>query len=164
MEIKVYIAGSLISEPVLREITSVLRRNKNFKVFFPLEIETLKYEMSHSVIPFEIAEQCKEWIMQSDIVLINLENFGRDTSWEVGFAEGLGKKRIGFIISNLRILEDWMVKRSIEGLICLNTIPDIMKVWEKDPFFNRIMEKISYIGSFDQLPFEVMKIARIVQK
>jgi nucleoside 2-deoxyribosyltransferase len=73
-------------------------------------------------IPFSVAEECRDKIKESKAVILYTDNYGRDCSWEIGYAFAISKPIFPFYIySEANFLqEDWMIKSSLmptsEGL------------------------------------------------
>lgn len=44
----------------------------------------------------KIRQTCANAIVESDVLLVDLDNYGLDSAWELGYAEGLGKKVLGY--------------------------------------------------------------------
>ena len=59
-----------------------------------------------------------------------LDCYGRDSSWECGWFEGHGKPMFGLLMSNLRFLQDWMIKGGLAGVI--TTDPDALQLLRQD--------------------------------
>ncbi len=51
----------------------------------------------------------------SDLVVVELELYGKDTAWEVGYCQGKGKIAIG-VSGNAAYMEDFMVRGSLRAV------------------------------------------------
>jgi len=99
---KIYIAGPEVFLPNAVEIGEALKkccRDYGFLGNFPLD--NVIEGSSPSEIAFKIREANQKMIQTCDIVIANLSPFrgpepDSGTIWEVGFAEGLGKKVLAY--------------------------------------------------------------------
>ncbi len=46
--------------------------------------------------PEKIRDICMKAIERSDVLLVDLDTYGLDTAWEIGYAEGLSKRVVGY--------------------------------------------------------------------
>jgi nucleoside 2-deoxyribosyltransferase len=91
----VYIAAPHKNIQKNERIQSALQRN-GFSVKLPFE-EVTRRRLSEDINkPEKIRAVCIEAIDVSQFVAVDLDTYGLDTAWELGYAEGLGKRIVGF--------------------------------------------------------------------
>lgn len=105
--------------------------------------------------PEKVREVCIQAIEASDCVVVDLDTYGLDTAWEIGYAEGLGTRIIGVNDDPVLITEGRLVRRRLYNY-------NIMHGWETQEVFNDIdsaaiecTDKGIYVcGSFKNLALE----------
>jgi nucleoside 2-deoxyribosyltransferase len=88
-------------------------------------------------------------IQSSKILVVDLDKYGLDTAWEVGYAEGLGKRVIGYNEDEGATTNERFINRRIYS-------DNFMHGWQNQTIFSDLTElanhcqgKIVYIcGSF----------------
>ncbi|MBF0591092.1 MAG: nucleoside 2-deoxyribosyltransferase [Nitrospirae bacterium] len=101
-------------------------RNKGIKVYLPKEEEREHNKGSEEKLtPSQIRDICISAILKSTVVVVDLDTYGMDSAWEIGFAEA---KRI--------------------PVIGYNSIPDLIE----DPrLVNRRLYKDNFMHGWDNL-------------
>lgn len=61
----------------------------------------------------QIRKICIEAITQSDCLVVDLDEYGMDTAWEIGFGEGLGKYVIGYNEDQASVTSERFINRRI---------------------------------------------------
>lgn len=115
---KIYLSGSLINSEQNKEVTKILRQT-GLKVFLPEEFCPI--EQPHETFPEAIFRTCLEKMKESDIGLIMLDSYSRDSSSECGWYGNSEKPLIGFITTNGQVFEDWMIKGWLSAVITTNS-------------------------------------------
>lgn len=141
-QIKVYLSGSLISAVQIENMISKFP-NKYFDFFLPHSIPV--DNIPHNEISKDVFDLCLLKMEESDIGLINLDSFGKDSSWEAGWYHAHNKPLIGYVSANLTFLEDWMVKGSLDGVLIDNDV--LFEPISSDPIMSLRKESIKL---FDQ--------------
>jgi len=152
---KIYLSGSLINSAQNKEVTGVLRQS-GLEVFLPEEF--CPTEQPHETFPEAIFRICLEKMKESNIGLIMLDSYSRDSSSECGWYGNSGKPLIGFITSNGQIFEDWMIKGWLSAVITTNS--NIYDRLLTDNFFKK--KNIVLIPNIAKLATEI-KSLRIYQ-
>ena len=127
-EIKVYFAARL-SQPEYRENNLLMYQkmfNNNYNVFLPQDIIIPKLEYS-MVQTFSYLID-KAAIDLSDIVFL-LSPYGKDCSWEIGYARGKNKFIVAFLVDTESV-KDTMVMGALNLIITDN--PEIMNFLTND--------------------------------
>ncbi len=130
MSIKLYLAGPIEvwKEKFKDDYSEIL--NNEIDLFEPGRITP---ELSHDLIPIEIAEKCREAIDCSDAILAYISPYspsdkagdipGADSSWELGYAAAEGKSII-VLIDDLEVLDFWakmwMVSLEVDAILTHN--------------------------------------------
>ena len=100
---KVYLASALKNNNLNSEINKLLERS-GWDVFLP------QRDNDQNAKPHVVAKQNTEEIVHADVVIVVGRGLGRDTSWEIGFAQGSGKATIILVESSSDFEEDIMIK------------------------------------------------------
>ena len=106
----IYIAGRTSFVKRHNKIKEFLHNNLNCEVYLLHElvsVDTPKHEL-----PYEAFKKCVEHMNKADIILADINIYGKDTSWEIGYCHGIGKKIIA-LSKNGRYLSDFMVKGAL---------------------------------------------------
>lgn len=93
--ISVYIAAPHKNIPRNKMITDAIKCS-NVSTIIPYDevaSQNLIEGVSDSV---KIRTVCMEAIKKSQILIVDLDKYGLDTAWELGYAEGLGKRVVGY--------------------------------------------------------------------
>lgn len=121
-KLKVYVCGSLRAE-VVEHVDKILKDYSQFDIDFFRPYGTDTSELMNTVVEdVEKIENCDEiWVMGQ---------WGRDSSWEIGYAMAL-KKRVIFFVdeTNEKLLEsDWMwrigFRKNEHNLQLMKKFPD----------------------------------------
>lgn len=106
-KIKIYLAGKIYLVERHNEIKKFLEENLECEVFVPHELVPL--DIPKDKLPIEVFEKCVEHMKKADVIVADVEDYGKDTAWEVGFCHGVGKPVIAFT-KNDSFKSDFMVK------------------------------------------------------
>lgn len=136
-KIKVYFSGSVVNAMHIDQIVSLFP-NDNFKFFLPHKFT--KPNIPHSKYSKNVFEKCLKLMEQSDIGIINLDCFGKDSSWECGWYYAHDKPLIGYVSTNLSFLKDWMIKGGLDGVLVNNDF--FCDVIKSDPILKFRKENI----------------------
>lgn len=93
--ISVYLAGPHRNIARNRKLSEAIK-SFGFKVINPYEEVAAKHLKEEAANAVEIREVCMDAISRSDIVLVDLDTYGMDTAWELGYSAGKSKKIIGY--------------------------------------------------------------------
>lgn len=115
---RVYVCSNLSNHKINKLVTSDLQE-KGIDVFHPSSIAPS--DLDHHLISSSVFYECKNAIIKCDVLLVFLDSFGKDSSWEVGFANGIGKRVVGIASSSMLFSNDWMVKHSLDKLLILKS-------------------------------------------
>ncbi|MDS4025500.1 MAG: nucleoside 2-deoxyribosyltransferase [Candidatus Contendobacter sp.] len=97
--ITVYLAGPHANIERNRSVADALRAN-GLTVKVPYD-EVASANLSNtSTDARDIRHVCISAISASDVLAVDLDCYGLDTAWEIGYGEGLGKRIIGFNIQH----------------------------------------------------------------
>ena len=140
---RLYLSGSLMSAKQIEKVCLKFTSNI-FNFFLPHTIENTN--IAHFKLPKEIFEICINEMEKADICLLNLDSYGRDSSWECGWFNAHNKPVIGYVSANLSFLQDWMIKGGLQGILVDNKA--ILESILNDPILKHIKKNILL---FDQL-------------
>ena len=76
----------------INKLISITLENSGYLTHLPAELCKEENIIGDSV---GIRHRCIDAIENSDIIVVNIDNYGMDSSWEIGYAEKAGKKIIG---------------------------------------------------------------------
>lgn len=144
----VYIAGphNLITKN--KRIARILKEN-DFKVFNPY-IEVANKGLTERKEDIEkIRETCIECLLNSDFMIVDLDCYGQDTAWEIGFADAIKTQVIGYNENIDLTIDKRIVKRKLFD-------ENFMHGWVKQKVFDDLEKLSTYctnksvyvIGSF----------------
>jgi len=129
--LKVYISGSVINAAMNSKVAARFEK-AGCEVFLPQTIVPGK--QSHEQFSRRVYETCLREMERSDIGLLMLDCYGRDSSWEAGWYEAKGKPFLGWIESSFRFLQDFMIKGGLDGILTPNTY--VQEVLQSDPILD----------------------------
>lgn len=101
-----YLAGSSSVLHKSRRVARLLESRFSCQVFIPQEL--VPANLKELERPQAIFDLCKHLMDKADIIIVNTENYGRDTASEIGYCNATGKTVIGFA-ENGRCKDDFMV-------------------------------------------------------
>lgn len=167
-KIKVYFSGSIVNAIHINQIVSFFPK-EHFEFFLPYEYT--KLNVPHSKYSLSVFEKCLKLMELSNIGIINLDSFGRDSSWECGWYHAHNKPLIGYVSSNLSFMDDWMIKGGLDGILVNNKsfynvlINDIIlknrknniKLFETDNLYQIILNMIKNDQHYNGNNYGVLK-------
>lgn len=118
-KIKVYFSGSVVNALHIEQIVKLFPNDK-FEFYLPHTFT--KPNVPHSKYSKNIFDKCLNFMEKSDIGIINLDCFGKDSSWECGWYHAHNKPLIGYVSSSLSFLKDWMIKGGLDGVLVDNEL------------------------------------------
>jgi len=106
-QIKIYLAGraNLVARP--ETIRKHLQGHVSCLLYLPHEL--VPVDIPKTELPDEVFQRCVEHIDKADAVVAAIDSYGRDTSWEIGYCSGLGRKVIAFT-ENSEYQADFMIR------------------------------------------------------
>lgn len=108
-----YIAASMSIADKISEVEDALR-TAGIRYYSPREL--IPSSTPKSKMPEIVLKRCTEHIIRADGMVVLLDYYGKDTSFEIGFARGIGKKVIGYCTDSraeASFAEDYMLRNSI---------------------------------------------------
>jgi nucleoside 2-deoxyribosyltransferase len=153
---KVYISSpvSYYQKDWNQNVTNILR-NSGITVHLPQEITVVGQK--HKNFEKHVYDKCIEWMDDSDLGILLLP-YGRDCAYEIGYYRGLNKPTVMFVEKlnkvNLERLRDWMIKGSIDYIICISHKQK--SILQNDPIISS--KPIYQIDSFDEFPETIKSI------
>jgi nucleoside 2-deoxyribosyltransferase len=154
---RVYISSSINQQSIVtnHRIAQVLRRSGMFQVYLPQESIPSKH---HAELERWAPRYCEIYIDKADIILLLMDTYGIDCSWEVGHAHR--SKPIVAYVENLESYDihrqDWMVKYAIGCVI--TTSRKIARLCNADKM---LMEIPTYcIANVETLPRRLLGFFR----
>jgi hypothetical protein len=113
-QLKVYWCSRLTNE--VRAYNNQLRASfdERFSLFLPQDVDLSLYSKEKKHL-LGYVEDLKA-LNKADLLLL-IVPYGRDCSWEVGWASGRGLLTIAYIEDDLSFLEDSMIKESLHFII-----------------------------------------------
>lgn len=129
---RVYISATIDrhTRATNKKIADVLTKDGTFSVYLP---QTFVPDMDHAKLERWAPEYCKKYINHADIILLVIDNYGKDCSWEIGFACHASKTIVGFASDPMgfeRHRKDWMIKNELHCVI--TTSHQILKLCRRD--------------------------------
>jgi len=109
-KIKIYIAGRTSFVKKHEKLKEYLQSNLDCEVYLPHELVSV--DTPKNELPNEAFTKCVEYMNKADIILADINIYGKDTSWEIGYTYGIGKKIIGFA-KNEKYKYDFMVRGAL---------------------------------------------------
>lgn len=79
-------------------------------MFLPHEL--VPRDVPKDKMPLTVFRKCVRAMKDADIIVANINVYGKDTSWEIGYCYGLGKIVMGFT-KNRSYKHDFMVNQSV---------------------------------------------------
>ena len=153
---KIYLSASIVNKDVNRQIASRFEA-AGCEVFLPQDITPL--EMAHDLYPRHVFETCLREMERSDLGLLVLDAYGKDSAWESGWYEAKGKPMIGWVEGGLHFLRDWMVKSGLEAVLTTN--PVIFASLVRDPILNP--QKVFLIEAESDLARALREVGQLAE-
>lgn len=150
--LKVYLSGSLISASQIENIISKFPKDM-FDFFLPHTIPV--DNIPHNEISKDVFDLCLKKMEESDIGIINLDSYSKDSSWEAGWYHAHKKPLIGYVCASLTFLKDWMVKGGLDGILIDNEV--LVDVIVSDPILKHRKENIK-IFNRNNIYIQVLEI------
>lgn len=147
--VRVYISSSINSQSTTanESVAKILRASGLFQVYLPQESIP---PVHHDELERWAPRYCERYIDLADFVLLLMDTYGIDCSWEVGYAHKF--KPIVAFVRNQRSYEfhkqDWMVKYAIDCIITPNK--KISELAKKDKMLRDV--PIHWIRRLEDLP------------
>lgn len=135
------------------------------KIYFPWDIEDINILSTPRQNWINYRLKCINAIEDSEVFLMNLNDYGMDSSWELGYAEKAGKQIIGLNLNNEKIctqnilkpklvwdnwMHGWREKSIIHGIDMLGNLLDQRNVF-KIPVVCPIIERRNDQNSIEVL-------------
>lgn len=86
-------------------------RGKGIDVLMPYDLVNKEARKSAAVSPSVVRQVCVRAILGSDLVVVDLDTYGLDSAWEIGFAEGHNIPVVGFSGDSGQIVKAREVRR-----------------------------------------------------
>ncbi len=134
-------------------VADAFRKENAFSVYLPQEYIP---EVHHRDLERSAPQYCRRYIKLADIIILMMDSYGRDCSWEIGQADALRKTIVGFA-TDLDMftdrIEDWMIKNSLGSIVTTN--PQIIELCKKD----KILQSVpSYLAnSIQEVPMIILE-------
>lgn len=136
---RVYLASPFFNEKERERMENVLRvlRESGYSVYAPYEFKLKDADsMPNSVWAEKIYKGDTDEICEADYVVAIIDGMNADTgtSWEVGFAVGMGKDVLAVVDTD--VTQSLMVINSVEGIISYKDLIsykgdlDLSKCWK----------------------------------
>jgi nucleoside 2-deoxyribosyltransferase len=93
--ITVYLAGPHKNEKKNSKVAKYLS-SRGIKPIIPYNETNQANLVERADDSIQIRDICIKSIKQSDMIIVDLDTYGLDTAWEIGFAEGLKKQILGY--------------------------------------------------------------------
>jgi len=106
-KIKIYIAGRTSFVKKHNNLKNFLCNNLDCEVYLPHEL--VSPDTPKEKLPEEAFTKCVEHMDKADVILADMNIYGKDTSWELGYCFGNNKNVIGYT-NNDSYKADFMVK------------------------------------------------------
>ena len=146
---KVYISASIINSPINARIANILGK-AGFQVYLPQQFCP---DVPHDTYPEAIFNKCVAAMRESDLGLLMLDSYGRDSSWEAGWFRSQNKLMVGLVVSNLRFLQDWMIKGGLSSTITVDA--EIFHALNADPILSK--RPTILVNNIESLGTDLMK-------
>jgi len=150
---RVYLSASIVNAPVNTQIAKMLRQ-AGFIVFLPQSI-TPKLK-PRAAFEASVYNRCVVEMNNSDIGLLVLDSYGRDSAWEAGWYSGLGKPMVGWVQNSFRFAQDWMVKASLRGFLTTNKA--VFHAMRRDAILRR--RQVCFIRQSQDIRMALQMLAR----
>lgn len=103
---KVYICGSFRNEAALQVIRQSRLKEHAQKVIVPKDEinRTLGISSDHEITwksSFRARKMAVDLLRESNVIVVLLPNYGMDTAWQIGFAEGHNLQVMGLVLSQV---------------------------------------------------------------
>jgi nucleoside 2-deoxyribosyltransferase len=109
-KIAIYVAGRTSFIKKHNDLRKYLESNLNCEVCLPHEL--VPSDTSKDKIPTEAFTKCVKYMNMADIIIADIDIYGKDTAWEIGYLYGTEKKVIG-LAGNERYKFDFMVRGAL---------------------------------------------------
>ncbi|MCA9565234.1 MAG: nucleoside 2-deoxyribosyltransferase, partial [Myxococcales bacterium] len=130
----VYVAGPHKNVAANNSVRDVLV-DAGFDVKVPFAEVRKQKSAIGSGRPERIRAICMKAIDQSDFIAVDLDAYGLDTAWEIGYAEGIGKRVVGYNRDVFLISEQRLINRRLYN-------ENFMHGWSTQTVFNDL-EKLA---------------------
>jgi len=153
--IRIYISSTINNDTKVHneEIAQLLEHAGLFDVCLPQnEIPSVH----HAELERWAPRYCVRYIDRADLVLLVIDSYGKDCSWEIGYAFGLRKPIVGYasdVINFERHKEDWMVKNAISCI--MTTSWSILQSCRRDKMLKDI--PVDYVKKVEELPKHILE-------
>lgn len=151
---KLYISASLVNGPLNRDLATVLEKAGNI-VFLPERFCPIL--PAHQSLSEDVFNECLQRMRDAEACVLALDCFERDSSWECGWFRAAGKPVVGYVEANLHILEDWMVKGGLTGVV--TTSPRTVEPMRDDPILGS--RPVRYAPTLAEVPALIEEIAMV---
>ena len=129
--LRLYLSASVINAPLNAALRDLLPSSR-FELVLPQEFTPL--DVGHPRLPRAIYDRCIEEMERCDAGILLLDAFGIDCAAEAGWFAARKKPFVGIARASTRFLQNWMVKGSLTGIVCLD--PAVFAVVERDPILD----------------------------
>jgi len=136
-KVRVYISSTINTQSRVtnQRVAKVLQDSGFYQVCLPQDSIPA---IHHAELERWAPRYCERYIDWADIILLLMDTYGIDCSWEVGCAHKF-KPIVGYVENSVNFethRQDWMVKYSISCVI--TTSPEISRLSKKDKMFKEI--------------------------
>jgi len=109
-KIKIYLAGRTSFVKKHENLKNYLLDKLDCEIFLPHELVSV--DVPKEKLPEEAFTNCIEHMNEADIIVADINIYGKDTAWEIGYCFGLNKKIIGYA-KNEAYKRDFMVRGAL---------------------------------------------------
>jgi nucleoside 2-deoxyribosyltransferase len=155
--VRVYISSTINAQSRItnKRAAEVLQDSDLFEVCLPQESIPA---IHHAELERWAPRYCERYIDWADIILLLMDTYGIDCSWEVGRAHKF-KPVVAYVEQQANFemhRQDWMVKYSISCVITAN--PAISRMCKKDKMFRQI--PVYRVKDIQELPRQMLAFYR----
>lgn len=155
---KIYISARLVNKAFNRKVASVLE-SAGHVVLLPQTF--CPEDTPHESYAEGVYRQCVDAMVASDVGLILLDSYGRDSSWECGWYTLSDKPLIGLVGMDTMFVRDYMVKGGMDGVIALNR--DIYEQLREDTFFGADKRPLVSVDMLEQVANALERILPVAR-